>query len=259
MKRSLIIATTLALLGLAATAFASTVNTYNGTIGFLSKQPGTRTKPAPSGYTEAFTVHGSGSNRPGVLLDIKTKIYGFQEDGKDFPTCSLATIAAAKNDAGCPRGALVANGYVTAVLGNSADFTKPGSACDTGLHVWNSGQNKLTYFFFTNSHHVCLDGSIQTGDTGPFPGTYKTVGKYFEGNVPIPRFIDYPVPGLAASLQSLHLVWGKATKKVDGHTVAAMSSVACQAGKRPATVTLTSALPPSTAKSTASFGNPGSC
>ncbi len=243
MRRILVIATALGVLVAAASAYAA-INTYSASLGFTSKKAGSASKPVPIGYTQDIKATGTNGNRTAILLDINTKIYGLTADGKDFPTCSLSKIAAAHNDTVCPKGAKVATGDITASLGGQSDFKAVGAACDPNLDVWNSGQGKLTYFFVDTPTHQCLSGALQTGSTGPYPATYKTQGKYLVVNVPIPKYIYYPAPSLAGSLETEHLVWVKASKKVKGKTVAAIASVACQGNKRPYSMTFTSTLPP---------------
>jgi hypothetical protein len=241
----LVIATALVVLGTAAAAYAA-INTYSASLGFTPKSAGSASKPAPLSYLQNLKASGTNGNRTAVLLDMKTKIYGLTEDGKDFPTCSLSKIAAAKTDTGCPKGAKVASGDITALLGPAGNFssTAPGTGtCDPDLDVWNSGQGKLTFFFVDTPTHQCLGGALQTGSTGPYPATYKTQGKYLVVDVPIPTYIDFPVSGLDGSLQSEHLVWLKESKKVHGKTVAAISSVGCLKGKRPYSTTFTANLP----------------
>ena len=86
-------------------------------------------------------------NRAGVQLDIKTRIYGLVENGKDFPTCSLNQIANAHTDTICPKGSKVATGSIAATLGAANNFQAVGAACNPQLDVFNSGQGKLTFFF----------------------------------------------------------------------------------------------------------------
>jgi len=244
MKRIAVLVTALAVLGTAATSYAA-INTYGAGIAVTSKQAGTPSKPVPAGYTENLQVHGTNGNRAGVQLDIKTRIYGLVENGKDFPTCTLNQIANAQTDTVCPRGARVATGSITATLGSATDFKAAGFACEPQLNVWNSGQGKLTFFFVETPAHQCLGGALKTGAVGPYPATYKQVGKYLELDVPIPRYIDYPVSGLVGSLESEHLTFFKLTRQVHGKTVAATSSIGCQGHTRPYSATFTSTLPTS--------------
>lgn len=242
MKRIAVLITALAVLGVAATSNAA-INTYGASIKMASKQAGTSAKPAPTGYTEDLKLNGTNGNRAGVLLDIKTKIYGLVENGKDFPTCTLNQIANAGTDAGCPAGAKVATGSIGATVGAATNFAAAGAACNPQLNVWNSGQGKLTFFFVETGAHQCLGGALKTGMVGPYPATYKQVGKYLQLDVPIPHYVSYPAPGLVGSLESEHLTFLKQTRQVHGKTVASLSSIGTQGHKRPYSVTFTSTLP----------------
>jgi hypothetical protein len=242
LKRILIIVTAAVVLGGAASAYAA-LNTYSAHLGFTSKQAGTAAKPAPIGYTQDLKASGTNGNRSAVLLDITTKIFGLKEDGKDFPKCSLNKISNAKNDTVCPKGSEVATGFITAGLGAEGNFKVAAAACDPQLDVFNSGQGKLTYFFVDTPTHQCLGGALTTGSVGPYPATYKTVGKFLVIDTPIPKYVDYPTTGLAGSLETEHLKWFKVSKKVNGKTVSAISSVACQGKKRPNSTLFTSTLP----------------
>jgi hypothetical protein len=244
MKRIAVLITALAVLGVAATSHAA-INTYSAGITMMSKQAGTAAKPVPTGYTEDLQVHGVNGNRAGVQLDIKTRIYGLVENGKDFPTCSLNQIANAHTDTVCPKGSKVATGSISATLGAANNFQAAGAACNPQLDVFNSGQGKLTFFFVMTPAHQCFGGALTTGATGPYPATYKQDGKYLQLDVPIPNYISYPVPGLAGSLESEHLTFLKLTRQVHGKTVAATSSTGCQGHSRPYSATFTSTLPSS--------------
>jgi hypothetical protein len=251
LRRIVIAVTALVVLGTASAVYAATsnpINTYTAPMKFTPGKAGSKKKPSPTGFTQDITAMGTNGNRTAVTLDFLTKIYGLKVDGKDFPTCSLKKIATDKSDSGCPKGAKVASGFITAALGSYKNFaaTAPGvQACDPKLDVWNGGQGKLTFFFVTDSTHVCLGGALTTGGTPPYPATYKNQGGFLVTNVPIPAAINFPLgPGvLAGSLESEHLVWAKRTKKVKGKTVASVASVACKGGKRPYSTKITANLP----------------
>ena len=252
-RMSVVAVTALAALVAASAGYGATstsaINTYTGAYKFTTKKAGTPKKPVPIGFTQDLTATGTNGNRTAILLDIKSKIYGLKMDGKDFPTCSFNFIANAKNDKNCPRKAEVATGYITAVLGPANNFApnaKGVATCDPLLDVWNSGQGKLTYFFVDTPTHVCLGGALHTGSTGPFPATYKSQGKNLVIDLPVPSFIDFPLgkgpTNLVGSLETQHLVWFKRTTKVKGRTVASISSVGCQKGKRPYSTSFSATL-----------------
>src|ERR1035441_695870 len=64
-------------------------------------------------------------------------------------------------------------------------------------------------------------------------------GKYPVIDVHIPKYVDFPAPGLAGSLETEHLNWLKVTKQVKGKTVAAIASVGCKGNKRRSSLRLT--------------------
>ena len=253
MRRIAIIVTAAAIVLAAAGAAYAASGPYTGSLSFASSKPGSSSKPVPSAFTLNVNANPTGANRPPIQLDLKFKIYGMKVDGKDFKTCSLSKIEAAHNDTVCPKKALFASGYIHALLGPTTNWaTSAGFACDPGLDVWNSGQGKLTYFFFTNPTHLC--GPLQTGGTPPYPGTYKMVGKYLEANTPVPNAINYPAAGLVGSLQSEHLVFHTQTSK--GHISQAL--VGCKKGKRPYSITSTTTMPGSP-NTVATISGSGKC
>ena len=245
MRRIVVVATALAVLAGAVSAFAATsgFNTYTASLKFSPNKAGSAKAPAAGGFTEQYQANGTGGNRTAPLTNIKTTVYGLVSDGKDFPTCSKSKIAAAKSDTGCPKGALVATGSITATLGPITDTssTAPGTApCDPLLDVWNEGQGKVVYFFVDKGSHICAGGAVPTGFVGPFEGTIKTVGKNLVMNTPIPAAVSFPLSGVEGSLTGETLHWMKVTRKLgNGKTAVYGASVACKNGKRPYSVTFT--------------------
>ena len=134
----------------------------------------------------------------------------------------------------------MATGYIDSTLGSSTDFSKAGAACNPALDVWNSGQGKLTYFFVTNTTtRACLGGALKTGSTPPYPGTYKQQGKYFISDVPVPKYIDYPLQGLVGSLQYEQLHFTSQTISRKGHRLISQESIGCLQHKRPYSIITT--------------------
>jgi hypothetical protein len=241
LRRTLLIATTAAVLLLGSAAAYAAINTYTAKFSFTSSKPGTVKAPVPTGYTYSITAQGTNGNRSALLTHITTKAYGLTANLKALPTCSSASIAAAKNDTGCPKAALLATGYIHAVVGSRTDFTAAAAPCNPGIDVWNSGGGKLTFFFVDGAVHNCDALGLKTGSTGPFPATEKQQGKNLVVDLPIPDFVTSPL-GLAGSLQFEYLKWNKSTT-VKGKKVNILTSIGCQKGKRPYSATLTANLP----------------
>ncbi len=241
MRRIAVIATALFVLGAAGAAYAATSSsTYTGNIAFSNKKAGSVKKPSPVAFTLTLKVKPTPPYRAPIQLDVRTKIYGLALNGKNFPTCSYAKILVARNDNVCPKAARIATGYIDSTLGTPNNFQTPGVDCSPILNVWNSGQGKETYFFETNTTtRTCANGSLRTGQTPPYPGTYKIEGKYLVTDVPVPHYIDYPAGGVVGSLEYEQLRFTTQSKKVHGKTLVSQASVGCTKGKRPWSITTT--------------------
>ena len=101
-------------------------------------------------------------------------VYGVVNNGKDFPTCSLAKIEAAKTDTGCPKGSLVATGSITALIGPTTDpsASNPNVApCKPLLHAYNGGPGKVVFFFVDQApDHTCARRRDHDRHGRPVPG-----------------------------------------------------------------------------------------
>ncbi len=243
MRRTVVVATALAVLIAAASAFAQSggVNTYTAHMKFSPNKAGSGKAPSALAYTQKYVADGTNGNRTAPLTGIKTTIYGLVTDGKDFPTCSVAKIVKAGTDAKCPKGALVATGAITATLGleSNQSTSAPGQlSCNPLLDAWNGGQGKIVFFFVEKgASHQCAGGALSTGGIQPFVGTFKTVGKNLVLNTPIPSKVSFPLPGYEGSLTGYALNWKNlSTKLKNGKTVHYSASVACKGGARPYSV-----------------------
>jgi hypothetical protein len=265
LRRIVVVATALAVLTAAASAFAATggINTYTASLKFSPNSKGSSSAPAALGFTQKYVAGGTAGNRTAPLVDIKTKIYGLVSDGKDFPTCSAAKIGAAGNDTVCPKGALVATGAITAILGPVANQSSsaPGQLpCDPVLDAWNGGQGKIVYFFVDEGSHLCANGAITTGTVGPFTGSVKTVGKNLVMDTPIPPYVSFPIAGIEGSLTSETLTWKNLSKKLkNGKTAHYGMSVACKGGSRPYSVTFSAEAAPGAAPSSSTVSATQKC
>jgi hypothetical protein len=245
MRRTLVIAATAAVMLIAAASAYAAINSYTAKIAVSPSKAGTAAKPVPAGYVENLSATGTNGNRTALLTDIKTTIYGLKANTKGLPTCSVSQISTAKKDTGCPKGAELATGSITAVLGSLTNFstTDPtATACDPNLDVWNAGSGKLAFFFVDAPGHLCAGGAITTGAVGAYPATIKQSGKNLVVDVPIPKYINEPV-GLSGSLESEHLKWFSTAKTTKGKKTTVLASVGCQKGKRPWSVKFTATLP----------------
>jgi hypothetical protein len=244
LRRIVIIGTALAVLGAAATASAaSPFNTYTAKFSASPSKAGSPSKPVPIGMESVLTAQGTNGNRAAPLIDLKSTVDGVKYDSKAVTaTCSFMKISMLKNDATCPKGALVATANVNSLLGpasnpalNAVDPTtgKPAvTPCNPGLDVWNAGPGKLTFFFFSTtmpgSAHYC--GGVATGATPPYTGTIKQSGKNVVIDVPLPSYVSNRVLGAAlwGSLIKEDITW----KKIVHGSHAMFAAIGCKGGKR---------------------------
>ncbi len=253
MRRIVVIGTALTVLLAAATAYAATsgLNTYSAKIGFSPNKAGSGKAPSAIAFTESYKATGTGGDRTAPLTDIKTKIYGLKVNTKGKPTCSQAKIANAHSDAVCPKGALIATGSITAILGpiSSPSASTPGTIpCNPQLHAWNGGPGKIVFFFVVQAPaHTC--GPIQTGGVPPFTGSVKTVGKNLVQDTPVPGYVSFPLTGVEGSLTGETLHFAKAYN----------SSVACKKGKRPYSVSFSAESAPGSAPETQTVTGTSKC
>lgn len=238
--RRIIIATTAAAVLVAATAAyaQTTLNTYTGSLTFSSSSAGTPAKPVPASFKELFQVTSSTAANAAPVTDIKLKMYGLKIDSSAFPTCSLSKVSAS-NGQGCPKKSLIGSGPIKAYLYNpnptegSATIT-----CTPTLDIWNAGHDQVVEFPIV-AQGQC--GPFTTGAAAPYLVTFKQQGNYLLQDAPLPPDVSTNAgnAGLYNALASNDLTWAKATAKVKGKTVAFLSSIGCDKGKRPYTMTFT--------------------
>jgi hypothetical protein len=261
LRKSLVIAVTAAVMLIAAASAYAAINTYTAKDVVSPGKAGTAKKPVSVGYTENLTATGTNGNRTAELNDIKTTIYGLKLNTKGLPTCSTASIAAAKSDTACPKGAMLATGAITAVIGSPTNFTPTdpsAQACDPNLHVWNAGGGKMAFFFVEGPGHLCAGTAVKTGAVPPYPATRKQQGKNLVVDVPIPTYVTQPL-GLAGSLETEHLKWFNLSTKVNGKKVGVLQSIGCQNGKRPFSVTFNATLPTTNTTETKTVSGKQAC
>jgi hypothetical protein len=242
LRRFIIIGTAVAVLAGAAVAFAGALNNYTAGFKFSTSKPGSTKAPVALGFTQTLgAANATASKVAAPLVNIKTTIYGLVANAKDFPTCSSTKIdTGPKFDAACPKGAEVASGTVSALLGGPALDPSKTISCKPGLDVWNGGGKTLWFFFTAASLTQC--GGLQTGKTAPYPGTVSQSGKNLVVNIPLPPDVSTKVantPNFYGSLINETVAWRKLTTKVKGKTVGFLESVACKGGKRPWSVKYT--------------------
>lgn len=254
MRRFIVITAAMAALVGAAAAYAASTdfNAYTASFGFAPGKAGTKAAPSPYTWREVWTSKGTNGRQAGPLTDIVTKIYGVRWDGKDFPVCTAAMINAAGSankswNKVCPKGSLLGGGPVNSVFVPANNPSSPGTPCNPYEVVYNAGAGKRTIFFeefpfAPGPQYTCAGGAVMTGAAPAYTETYSVKGAYTVLNSPQPPNTSTSaggLPGVYASLLKLDLKFPKITRMVKGKVVSYQSSVACQKGKRPYSLTFT--------------------
>ena len=240
MRRIILATTLLAALAGAAVAFGgTTANTYTAGFAFNEHGSGTAKKPEAVGFTQTLgAANATAGMRAAPLINLNFTLAGLKINQGPFPTCSAASILAAKSDTGCPKGAQVASGTVTAALGDNT-LSGPGTPCTPLLDVWNEGHGKLVFFFVIEGTYQC--GGLQTGAAAPWIATIKNAGAGIDVSIPLPADVSTNAGNIGAygSLQAETLRWFKLTKRVGHKLIPFLESTGCRSGGRPYTVNFT--------------------
>ena len=238
--RTAVVALTALVALLAAGVALAATNTYTATITANQSSAGTAKKPVALGMVQKLGATApAGQANADPLTDIKITMPKVIANQAGFPVCSASTITTAGNDAGCPAGALVGTGPVTAALWSPSTPAVPGTPCDPVLDIWNAGAGHLTYFFKIPPGHTCA--GLQTGAVAPWTGTLKESHGALIDDTPLPPPVSTNAGNLGfySSLESETLTFKKLTHKVKGKVVPFFASVGCVAGKRPYSVAFT--------------------
>jgi hypothetical protein len=241
MRTAALAAAALVTLVLAGAALAASLNTYTASVTLKQNGAGSAKKPVALGLVATFAAAPAtpGDANADPLTNITLTLPKVTFHAAGFPVCSPATIAKARTDAHCPARALVATGPVSAALWGSSTPAMKGYACDPVLDVWNAGAGKLTYFFKIPAGHTCA--GLSTGAVAPWTGSLREVHGALVNDTPLPPDVSTNAGniGLYSSLQGERLTFLKRTETVKHHTFAFLSSVGCEKGSRPYTVTYT--------------------
>ncbi|HET9075028.1 MAG TPA: hypothetical protein VFN48_10645 [Solirubrobacteraceae bacterium] len=240
MRLTVTAVTALVALLVASVALAASYNTYSATVKVSQHGAGTAKKPVALGMVQRLSAKpANGTPNADPLTDIKLTMPKVTAHQAGFPVCTAAKINAAQTDAGCPKGALVGRGPVTAELWSPKAPTVAGNPCDPVLDIWNGGPGKLTYFFTIPAGHSCV--GLQTGAVAAWTGTLREHGTTLVDDTPLPPPVSTNAGniGLYSALESETLTFRKLTHKVGAKTVAFFASTGCVAGKRPYSVAFT--------------------
>ncbi|QEC49967.1 hypothetical protein FSW04_21960 [Baekduia soli] len=229
-SRFLVVAALIAVLGIAATAFAQT-NAYD----FTGKVPagGTKAKPKITGFSFNYTITDPAGNLPQIVKAYKFTIGGAKVNTRAVTTtCTAAKINAATNDQGCSKKAIVGTGSISADIGQVG--TPKSATCTLTLTAYAAGTNKVALFLDGTAPGACVAPISQAIDA-KWANTSKGAALSFT----VPNGLRHQL-GLDVAVTSVKSTWKKLSRTIKGKKVGYFSSVGCKTKQRSASVTFTS-------------------
>jgi hypothetical protein len=137
----LLIATAVAVLGLAVVAVAQTTS-YDAT-GSVSVKGGSKKKPKPGSLKFGFTVSDPSGVQPPPLQTYSIAFSGGRMNTNLVPACTAAKINAANGDDSiCPAGSKVGSGTLDSLIGTTGQPSE--THCKATLTIYGGGKGHAT-------------------------------------------------------------------------------------------------------------------
>lgn len=189
-RKAFALVAVLALVACGAAYAATGPDTFTSSVS--AKATGSKHKPKPVKIVQTMKIKNKTAGNhaiPAVLVNVLTG------DSKthvksSMPKCTAAKINAAGNNSGkwnkvCSSKSVLGTGKVTATLYTAQQTSSKAVACKgLGLHVYNAGKGKLS-FFLTIANPSSCDG-LSTGAAQAWTATYKNEKGGVDLNIPIP-------------------------------------------------------------------------
>ncbi|MBI5104353.1 MAG: hypothetical protein HZB46_05090 [Solirubrobacterales bacterium] len=160
---------------LAAVAFAGE-NQYNLTTTKVSPNGGTKKKPKPVGITVNFSIKDADGTIPDPVRDYSFSFEGVKVNTSVLPSCTAASMNAAKSDSDCPSKAVWGTGSITARAGSTDTPVDDPSAikCNLDLKLYNSGTNKAALWLEGHPNGEPAQCAVDINEA--IPATFKKKG-----------------------------------------------------------------------------------
>lgn len=234
------VAALMALFLVAAVAFAQSQSNTYAVGGLVTGGKGSKAKPVPAGVAFNYQVGEASGGRPSPVKRYKIDLYGVRAvNGSKFPSCSAASMNAAKSDRGCAKGSLVGTGAIQNAAGATTNIQDKSIPCNVTVKVYNSGTKKGALF---------ISGSpAGTGASKcAVPIAQAIPVKYVTGSgggtalqFDVPAGLLHPIPGVDNAVVNVKSTIRKLTVKKSGKTYGYYESVGCKGSTRPIKVTFT--------------------
>jgi len=234
-KLRLLAVAVIAVLGIAAVAYAQDGgNTYTVN-GGTTTRGGTAKKPKPAGLNFTFSL-AAGDNVPQVVQTYEIKVEGGKVNTDILPTCTPAKMDAAQTDSGCPAKAKIGSGTLTALVGNAGQPVSAATPCTLPFQIYNAGHNKAALWIKAGPPD-CIAAVAEA-----VPATWTKSGNTAGLKFTVPDGLrhqlglDLPVVKAAATIKK---ITGKLGKGKKAKKVGYLESIGCKDKKRDFSVVFT--------------------
>jgi hypothetical protein len=246
MRRIAVPLALLAVVALATVAFAQdqVLNTYTVSGAVTPAKAGSKKKPKRVQVVFNYTVDTSDQNvQPSAINRYKISIYGVRSiNGKRFKKCTAEQIVNAGGvDDECPKGALMGDGEINAVVYPSDDPRSTSTIpCEQLFNYYNAGNRKATLYLYPDPS---ADPNSNCGGVKQVPPIPVDIVKGEGGGTALqfdvaPNVL-HPVPGLTTAVRSVKsTILAKSIRK-KGKRYNHYESVKCQGDGRSLEVTFT--------------------
>lgn len=220
---------------LAVPTAAQAANSYTITASLSPSKSGTTKRPVPVGGTFGFKVVDTEGKRPYALDALKLSFTGLRMNTRQFKTCSATSMERASSDKGCPKAALVAQGFANNIAGDINNRDDKSINCYLSLRLWNSGSGKAALFVSgkpnPNNPNDPKQCPIEVNTAIPVSIVRRPTGDRLQFT--IPENLKRPLATIRNSLVETKLTLLKKTVRKAGRKVGFWETVGgCRKGRR---------------------------
>ena len=222
MRKVLIPLAMLIALAAAGTAYALNIYTVEGSVS--PNREGSPRNPVPVGIDFGYTIDTDNGQRPTPIEKYSIRFAGGRVNTQPFPKCSFREINN-NGDAGCPRGSVVGNGFITNATGPSNDPASRAISCNAALTVYNAGNNKAVIFVEGNPNSPDERTRCEVELRAPISAGFVKRGQFLALEFRVPESLLHPLPGLDNAVTSVESSIKRLTRRVRGRTVGFFENV----------------------------------
>jgi hypothetical protein len=238
MRRVAILVSAVALLAIAAVAYAQTQeNTYAVKGSVSPAKAGSKKKPQAVKVVFAYQVGEKNGLQPSAIDRYKISFYGVRSiNGSKFPKCTADMINNAGNsDTVCPSGSKVGSGTIDNYVYNDTDPSggNGGFPCKKQLAIYNSGKRKGALFVYGDPNQCGGVGALPAFPIDYVPGDGGGTALQFD----VPPTVLHPIAGLSVAVRSVQSSILQKTVKRGKKKYAYYESIKCKGKNRPIKVT----------------------